>query len=101
MKVVNICGIPHTITKCGDPFKGGEEHFGEIDYKTAQIKLANDLSPEIETETLFHEMLHGIFFHIGHAELSENENFIDCLANALMQSFEVKIKEENEDEQEE
>lgn len=90
MSIVNICGIPHTVSKQKDSFGTNEYHFGEIDYKKCEITLADDLPPKLEEETMFHEMLHGIFFHIGRDDLSQNENLIDALANAMMQSFKIK-----------
>ena len=110
MDVVNICGIPHKVIMRKDNFGTNEYHFGEIDYKKCEITLADDLPPKLREETLFHEMLHGIFFHIGREDLSQNESLIDALANAFMQSFEIKyffsafapgIIEEREDEEDE
>lgn len=90
MNYVNICGIPHTVVKRRDNFGINEYHFGEIDYKSCEIKIADDLTAELERETLFHEMLHGILFHIGKDELSQDESLISALANAMLQSFEIK-----------
>ena len=91
---VNICGIPHTIRKCKDEFTACDQHFGEVDYKTCEILLADDLTETIETETLIHEILHSIFFHIGRNDISQDENFIDVLSNAMIHSFSVKTYEE-------
>lgn len=98
MNYVNICGIPHTVVKRKDNFGINEYHFGEIDYKTCEIKIADDLTPALEKETLFHEMLHGILFHIGKDELSQDESLISALANAMIQSFDAKQYSANEKE---
>lgn len=88
---VNICGIPHTIIEKEDAFDT-DLHFGQIDYKACEIILNKDLPVESARETLCHEILHGILIHIGRADLSQDESFVQCLSNAIYQSFEIKIE---------
>ena len=90
-KKVNICGIPHEIIYCDDNFNV-DTHFGQIDYGRAIIKISNEISKEQQTEALCHEILHGILVHIGKHELAQDEEFVQCLSNAIYQSFEVIIK---------
>ena len=90
---VNICGIPHGVVYCEDNFNL-DTHFGQIDYGKAIIKISKDVSKEQQDEALCHEILHGILVHIGKAELSQDEEFVTCLSNAIYQSF--KVREEGE-----
>ena len=90
---VNICGIPHKIIFCEDSFQCGDTHFGEIDYGKAEIKVNSALSAENQQETICHEIVHGIFVHIGRQDLAEDEILVQALANAINQSFAVKYKE--------
>lgn len=86
---VNICGIPHTVEYCEDKFDT-DTHFGHIDHRTSTIRLNKDMPQEIINETLCHEILHGIFFHLGEDELSQNERLITALGAAINQTFSVK-----------
>jgi len=84
--VINICGIPHKIIYCEDSFNT-DTHFGQIDYGKAVIKLSKDISKEQQGEALCHEVLHGMLVHIGKEDLSQDESFVQCLSNAIYQSF--------------
>ena len=86
---VNICGIPHEVIYCNDNFNL-DTHFGQIDYGKATIRISKDVSKEQQDEALCHEILHGILVHIGKEELSQNEEFVTCLSNAIYQSFKVR-----------
>ena len=90
MMKVNICGIPHKVIYCKDEFNT-DTHYGQIDYGKAVIKISEDVSREQQDEALCHEILHGILVHIGKDELSQDESFVQCLSNALYQSFEPKF----------
>lgn len=90
-KTVNICGIPHEVIYCEDKFDA-DTHFGQIDYKNCEIRINKDLKGEAYNETLCHEILHGILIHIGRDDLSGDEQFVQCLANAVNQTFRVKGK---------
>lgn len=83
---VNICGIPHEVVYVNDEFNI-DTHFGQIDYGKAIIKISKDISKEQQDEALCHEILHGILVHLGKTELSQDEEFVRCLSNAIYQSF--------------
>lgn len=89
MKVM-ICGIPHNVVYCEDKFNT-DTHFGQIDYGKAEITISTDISKEQRAETLCHEILHGMLVHIGRVELSQDEEFVACLSNAIYQTFNIKI----------
>lgn len=90
---VNICGIPHKVVECEDKFDT-DCHFGQIDYKACEIRINKDISPASKKETLCHEMLHGMLVHLGYAEASQDEQFVQALGNAIYQSFEIKAESE-------
>ena len=89
---VNICGIPHKVVVRKDHFDY-DTHFGQIDYKKCEIAVNEDLSPEAQEETICHEMVHGMLVHLGYSEQSQDETFVQALANAIYQGFDIKIKE--------
>lgn len=86
---VNICGIPHTVIECEDYFDL-DVHFGQIDYKACEIRINKDLKTEAKEETICHEMIHGILVHLGYTEQSQDEQFVQALANAIYQGFDVR-----------
>ena len=90
LKHVNICGIPHVIAYEEDKFQIDDVKFGYIDYQNAKIYINSNVAEEIQAETLCHEIIHGILFHIGRQEMSDNEILVQALANAINQSFSVK-----------
>ena len=87
MKTVTICGIPHTIEEVPviDEEREGIVQ-GEITYNEAKIRIKKDLPYEIKQEVLMHEVLHGILYHIGEAELCGDERFVQALANGICNS---------------
>ena len=93
---VNICGIPHTVKYVKDTFDT-DIHFGQIEYKTAKILINEELTEELKSETLCHEILHGIFVHIGRSDLNNDEPFVQMLGNAINQTFTLKVGEQDED----
>lgn len=92
---VNICGIPHKVVECEDSFNL-DLHFGQIEYAKALIKVNKDLEGVSREETIAHEMIHGILVHLGYNEQSQDEQFVQALANAIIQGFDIKyVKEQN------
>ena len=90
---VNICGIPHEIVECEDSFTADATHFGEIDYKACKIRINKDMAVDAIAETIIHEMVHGMLVHLGYTEQSDDETFVQGLANAIYQGFDIRIKE--------
>ena len=86
---VNICGVPHIVKECEDKFDA-DAHFGQIDYKKCEILVNKDLSEESKTETICHEMVHGIFIHLGYNNLANDEQLVQALGNAIYQGFDIK-----------
>lgn len=86
---VNICGLPHEIIEVEDTFSS-DCMLGLFEYNSMSIKINKDVSEELKSEILCHEMLHGILLHLGYTELGENETLVQSLGNAINQSFSIK-----------
>lgn len=91
-KIINICGVPYTITECDDKFNV-DTHFGMVDYTGCDIRINKGLTKAGKRETLCHEILHAILVHIGRNELSADETFVQSLSNAIYQSFTPRVEE--------
>lgn len=87
--IVNICGIPYKVIECSDNFDA-DTHFGQIDYKMAEIHINKDMAEEIKEEAICHEIVHGMLVHLGYNEQSQDEQFVQALGNAIHQTFELK-----------
>ena len=88
---VNICGIPHEIIEAEDGFNSDATHFGQINYLKCNIRINKDMTEDMKRETICHEMLHGMLVHLGYHEQSQDETFVQALANAIMQGFDIHI----------
>lgn len=88
---VNICGIPHKVIECEDNFNV-DVHFGQIDYKACEIRVNKNMSQESKDEALCHEMVHGIFVHLGYNDYANDEQLVQALGNAIYQGFEIKAE---------
>lgn len=88
-ETVTLCGIPYRVVLCDDSFDI-DLHMGQIKYGKGEIRISNQVTPELQMQTLFHEMLHGMLFLIGRNEEAADENLVQSLANAMYQSFRIK-----------
>ncbi len=91
--IVNICGVPHKVVEREDSFDV-DLHFGQIDYRACEIRINKDMTDASKTETICHEMVHGILVHLGYNDLASNEQLVQALGNAIYQSFEIKTESE-------
>ena len=89
MKKVNICGIPYTVKECEDHFDS-DCHCGLIIYSECLIKINKNMHEEMKKATLCHEIMHGILLNIGREDLSNDENFVTAIGNAVYATFDVK-----------
>ena len=90
--IVNICGMPYKVVEVNDPFGG--DTVGQIDNRHCEIQICKEMSAEAKKETLFHEMVHGMLAHLGYDTEGNNETFVQGLANAIYQGFEIKDTEQ-------
>lgn len=86
---VNICGIPHNVEERTDHFNM-DTHFGEIDYIKCEIKINANMPELVKKEALCHEMVHGIFVHLGYNDYAQDEQLVQALGNAICQGFDIK-----------
>lgn len=84
-----ICGIMHKVVEVDDYFYD-DTYFGDIDYKNAVIKISKNMNIDIKKETLCHEILRVMLTHLGYDSLSDDEQLVNALGNAISQSFEVR-----------
>lgn len=89
MKKVNICGMPYTVKECEDHFDS-DCHCGLIIYSECLIKINKNMHEEMKKATLCHEIMHGILLNIGREDLSNDENFVTAIGNAVYATFDVK-----------
>lgn len=89
-KIIMICGIPHLVAEKDDVFNSDNTHFGQIDFEKCTITINANMTDEEQEETLCHEILHGILVHLGYDELSQDEKFVQAVANSINQTFEIK-----------
>ena len=90
---VNICGVLHKVVECEDKFDI-DCHFGQIDYKKCEIRINKDMAEEVKKETICHEMIHGIFVHLGYNNYAQDEQLVQALGNAIYQGFDAKLESE-------
>ena len=86
---IKICGVPHKVIECEDKFDV-DAHFAQIDYKECEIRVNKDMSKNAKEEAICHEIVHGMLFHLGYSEQSQDEQFVQALGNAIYQTFELK-----------
>ena len=86
---VNICGVTYDVKYVNDSFNA-DTHFGQINYGKAEILVNKDLNSALTHETLCHELVHGILIHLGYNNLSNDEQFVQALGNAIHQSCKIK-----------
>lgn len=96
---INICGIPHTVVEIEDKFNADTIHYGQIEYSKCEITINKNIPDELKKETLCHEIVHGMLYHLGFFDQYTDERLVQALGNAIYQSFDIKI-EEVPDEQE-
>ena len=87
---INICGIPHEVVECEDVFDANQMHLGQIEFKDAKILINRNLAHAVKEATICHEVLHGMLVHIGRDDLSNDEQFVTALGNAIYQAFKVR-----------
>lgn len=93
MDKYSICGIPHTIIeKEVIEGNGPGTILGQITYYDCIIEMRKNLPPEMYRQTLIHEITHGMLTMIGRNDLSDDETFVQSLALAISQTFDLKVE---------
>lgn len=88
-KTINICGIPHEVKLVDDNFTG-DTHFGEIEYAKSEIRINKNLPEPMAMQTLIHEWVHGALVLLGFTEDTNDEQFVQAMAMAINQTFDVE-----------
>lgn len=89
MSKVWICGIPYQIVEKETVDEDGG-CLGQILYRDCVIEIRKGLPKELYTQTLIHEIVHGMLVNMGRNDLSEDEIFVQSLAMAINLTFDVK-----------
>lgn len=82
---IDILGIPYKVLEVEQVDMTNYLVDGEIDYYKQVIKIKKDMPAERKTETLWHEIIHGICEHLQIEEVQKNEHLVQCLGNAMYQ----------------
>lgn len=81
---VKICGIEYAIVFCDQienvSEDANEQVLGNIRFSDGLIQIRNEMSKDVTRQTLVHEILHGVFQHLG---IEQQETQIDTLATAI------------------
>lgn len=88
-KEVKICGVNYKI-KQKQSIDNDESIQGIIYHTKAEINVKKNMPKDLKESVLFHEIVHGILTNLGYAELNTDEQFVQCLSNALYQMFKLK-----------
>lgn len=92
---VNICGIPHEVIDVDYIESDNGRCVGQITYEDCIIKMRKGINSDYYRQTLIHEMMHGILSMIGRNDLACDEVFVQSLALAISQSFDIKEVKDN------
>ena len=87
---VNICGITHEVIDVDYIESDNGRCVGQITYEECIIKMRKGINSDYYRQTLIHEMMHGILSMIGRNDLTSDEVFVQSLALAISQSFDIK-----------
>lgn len=93
-KVVKICGIPYEIIDKEVIECNSGRCVGLITYDEGRIEMRKGQHPDYYRQSLIHEIVHGMFVMIGRNDLSDDETLVQSLALAISQTFELKIEEQ-------
>lgn len=92
---VNICGIPHEVIDVDYIESDNGRCVGQIIYEECIIKMRKGMNSDYYRQTLIHEMTHGILSMIGRNDLTNDEVFVQSMALAISQTFDLKEEENN------
>lgn len=95
MKIVKICGVPYEIIDKDYIESDDGRCVGRITYDECIIEMRKGQHPDYYNQSLVHEVVHGMLVMIGRNDLSNDETFVQTLALAISQTFDLK-EEENE-----
>lgn len=68
-----------------DTLSSTEELYGYYKGGELLIKVKKDLTYDLKMQTVWHEIVHCVFDHVGLRKLSEDETIVDLVGQALYQ----------------
>lgn len=84
MKKIKLGWLTCKISYKNKVFLNGEEVDGLFIPRKKIILINKNLPYEIKKKTLYHELIHAIFFAFGRIDDWDNESLVDTLANAFV-----------------
>ena len=90
MKIVKICGVPYEIIDKDYIESSDGRCVGMITYDECKIEMRKGQHPDYYNQSLIHEVVHGMLVMIGRNDLSCDETFVQTLALAISQTFDLK-----------
>ena len=69
---------------------------GACDRETQGIYINDMLDDWFLKRVLCHEIVHGIFVHLGYNDYAQDEQLVQALGNAIYQGFNIKVESEDE-----
>ena len=93
---IKIGGATYSIVlKHLDKSDEGFSRFGETDYLQEIITINSDYPQERQEQTLFHELMHAVFFESSNSEESSDERLVDSTGLMLYQVFKDNTEKVN------
>lgn len=77
---VKVGGKTYTVQVTDNLYNGRSEFMGEIDFRELVIRVTPGPRQRMEVD-LLHELVHAVFFHLGHVDHDEKE--VGALSHAL------------------
>ncbi|MBU7455687.1 ImmA/IrrE family metallo-endopeptidase [Leuconostoc fallax] len=68
-----------------DKNDNGDILLGQCDYITNTIQINEESSKERQEQTLYHELVHALFFESSNNEFQDNERLVDSVGLMLHQ----------------
>lgn len=90
MTIVKICGVPYEIIDKDYIESGDGRCLGMIYYDECKIEIRKGQHPDYYMQSLVHEVVHGMLVMIGRNDLSADETFVQTMALAITQTFDLK-----------
>lgn len=85
-KSIKVGGVNYKIEIMHlDKNDDGEQILGYCQYLDNVIQINEDASPERQEQTLYHELVHAIFFETSNNEFQDNEKLVDSVGLMLHQ----------------
>lgn len=83
---IKIGGIIFTVVRVHDLKHSSDNRRldGNIVYGESKIYLDDDLNGQAETQTIWHEVVHGILVHAGMTEVAGKEELIEAISYGIM-----------------